>query len=70
MILLAARASVSCYGGANFNHPDFAGACIPSANGVFTARSLAKLYAVLANGGELNGVRILSRDGVNRIMQI
>lgn len=54
----------------DFNHPDFAAACIPSANGVFTARSLAKLYAVLANGGELNGVRILSRDGVNRIMQI
>lgn len=54
----------------DFNSPDFATACIPSANGMFTARSLAKLYAMLANGGELDGVRILSRDAVNRIMQI
>ncbi len=35
-------------------------ACIPGAVGLFTARSLAKLYAVLANGGELDGVRLLS----------
>ena len=54
----------------DFNHPDFISACIPSANGMFTARSLAKLYAMLANGGELDGVRILSREAVNRIMQI
>lgn len=54
----------------DFNHPDFVKACIPAANGMFTARSLAKLYAVLANGGELDGVRILSRNTVNNIMQI
>lgn len=35
-------------------------ACIPAANGVFTARSLARFYACLANGGELDGVRLLS----------
>lgn len=54
----------------DFNHPDFVGACIPAANGMFTSRSLAKLYAMLANGGEIDGVRILSRDTVNTIMQV
>lgn len=54
----------------DFNHPDFIHACMPSANGMFTSRSLAKLYAMLANGGALDGVRILSREAVNTIMQI
>lgn len=54
----------------DFNQPEFINACIPAANGMFTARSLAKLYAMLANGGEIDGVRILSRDTVNNIMQI
>jgi CubicO group peptidase (beta-lactamase class C family) len=35
-------------------------AAIPAANGLFTARSLAKLYAALAGGGEIDGVRLLS----------
>ncbi len=34
---------------------------IPAANGLFTARSLARMYAALAGGGELDGVRLLSR---------
>jgi CubicO group peptidase (beta-lactamase class C family) len=33
---------------------------IPAANGLFTARSLAKIYATLAAGGALDGVRLLS----------
>jgi CubicO group peptidase (beta-lactamase class C family) len=37
-------------------------ASIPAANGLFTARSLARMYAVLAAGGELGGVRLLSRE--------
>lgn len=37
-------------------------ASIPAANGLFTARSLAKLYAVLAAGGSLHGVTLLSRE--------
>jgi CubicO group peptidase (beta-lactamase class C family) len=36
-------------------------AAIPAANGLFTARSLAKLYAALADGGAIDGVRLLSR---------
>lgn len=33
---------------------------IPAGNGLFTARSLARMYAALAGGGELDGVRLLS----------
>ncbi len=35
---------------------------IPAANGLFTARSLARVYAALAEGGEIDGVRILSPE--------
>ena len=37
-------------------------AAIPSANGLFTARSLARMYAALAGGGSFDGVRLLSKD--------
>jgi len=40
---------------------------IPAVNGFFTARSLAKLYAMLAGGGEVDGVRLLSPQTVKRI---
>jgi CubicO group peptidase (beta-lactamase class C family) len=33
---------------------------IPSGNGVFNARSLARLYAALSLGGKLDGVRLMS----------
>lgn len=36
------------------------GAEIPASNGIATARSMARLYACLARGGELDGVRLLS----------
>jgi CubicO group peptidase (beta-lactamase class C family) len=35
-------------------------AAIPAANGIFTARSLARMYAALGAGGELDGARIMS----------
>jgi len=41
-------------------------ASIPAANGLFTARSLARLYATLAGGGELGGVRLLSSETLQR----
>ncbi len=37
---------------------------IPGANGVATARGMARLYACLARGGELDGVRLLSPETV------
>jgi CubicO group peptidase (beta-lactamase class C family) len=50
----------------DFDGEAFRGASIPAANGMFTARSLARLYACLAAGGELDGVRLLSAEGVKR----
>lgn len=35
---------------------------IPSTNGHGTARGIARVYAALANGGEIDGVRILERE--------
>jgi CubicO group peptidase (beta-lactamase class C family) len=37
---------------------------IPSGNGVFNARSLARLYGALSRGGALNGVRLLSASAI------
>ena len=47
-----------------------AAACIPAVNGVFTARSLARLYAALANGGEIDGVRLLGPETLARATKI
>jgi CubicO group peptidase (beta-lactamase class C family) len=46
--------------------PDSARYPIPAANGCFTARSLARLYACLGAGGELDGVRLLSAETMAR----
>lgn len=43
---------------------------IPAANGLFTARALAKLYAALANGGTLNGARLLSAATLARATEV
>lgn len=45
-------------------------ASIPAANGLFTARSLAKLYATLAAGGALNGTRLLSSRTLERATEV
>ncbi|MCU0821268.1 MAG: beta-lactamase family protein, partial [Spirochaetes bacterium] len=50
----------------DLNSDKMADAAIPAMNGFFTARSLAKMYAMLANGGELNGVRLLSKETLSR----
>jgi CubicO group peptidase (beta-lactamase class C family) len=44
-------------------------AAIPAANGLFTARALARVYAALAGGGELGGVRLLSRETLERAIR-
>ncbi|HEY7295311.1 MAG TPA: serine hydrolase domain-containing protein [Dehalococcoidia bacterium] len=43
-------------------------ACLPSANGHFSARALARTYATLANGGQVDGVRLVSPERI-AIMQ-
>lgn len=44
----------------DLNGPDFRSASNPSAGGVFTARSLARVYAVLSEGGTLDGHHYVS----------
>jgi CubicO group peptidase (beta-lactamase class C family) len=44
----------------DFSSPKVLSACIPSLSGLFTARDLARMYAALANGGNLDGVHLLS----------
>jgi CubicO group peptidase (beta-lactamase class C family) len=43
---------------------------VPAANGLFTARSLARVYAALAGGGRIDGVRLLSSDTLRRATEI
>ncbi|MES2917706.1 MAG: serine hydrolase domain-containing protein [Pseudomonadota bacterium] len=45
-------------------------ACIPGAGGMFDARSLARLYALLGNDGELDGVRLLEPGAVRRFATV
>ena len=47
-----------------FGRADVRRACIPGAGGIMNARSAARFFAMLAQGGELDGVRILSEERV------
>jgi CubicO group peptidase (beta-lactamase class C family) len=49
-----------------YNSPEMWRAENPAANPVGDARSLARFYALLANGGELDGVRLVSRESIDR----
>ena len=53
-----------------FIHPQFWKACLPSMNGVCTARSLAKMYAALSLGGELDGTRLVREDIVQQSAKV
>ncbi len=54
----------------DFNDESFVRASIPAANGMFTARSLARMYAMLANDGEIDGVRLIDREAVWRATEV
>ena len=43
---------------------------IPSFNGVFSARALAKMYGALANNGEVDGYQLLSPGIIEKATQI
>lgn len=43
-----------------FNHPVLRAGFVPSANGHFSARALAKLFGAVANDGVVDGTRILA----------
>jgi CubicO group peptidase (beta-lactamase class C family) len=46
------------------NHPRWRTAEVPSTNGHGNARAVARIYSALADGGEIDGVRILSRSAL------
>jgi CubicO group peptidase (beta-lactamase class C family) len=54
----------------SFNDEDLVQACIPAANGMFTARSLARMYAMLANKGELDGIRLIPEENFQDITKV
>ena len=47
-----------------FERPYVRRACIPAVGGIFNARSEARFWAMLANGGQLGGVRLMSEERV------
>jgi CubicO group peptidase (beta-lactamase class C family) len=64
-----------------FNDVAVRAACVPGGNGHFTAKGLARMYGALANGGELDGVRLCGPervaamaekvvDGVDRVLMV
>jgi CubicO group peptidase (beta-lactamase class C family) len=54
----------------DFGSVAVARATIPAVSGHFSARSLAKLYAALAAGGSLAGVRVLSPETLTRAAEV
>jgi len=50
--------------------PEFYKACIPAMNGTFDARSLAKMYAMLANKGEFEGKRFINEHIVDQAREV
>jgi CubicO group peptidase (beta-lactamase class C family) len=47
-----------------FGRPEVRRACIPAVGAIVTARAAARFFAMLANGGALDGVRLLSPSRV------
>ena len=49
------------------NRPDVRRASIPGGGGIMNARAIARHYAMLASGGALDGVRILSSERIDTV---
>ncbi|MGI8756490.1 MAG: serine hydrolase domain-containing protein [Acidimicrobiales bacterium] len=64
----AVRALASCpLTGSEPKTREWRAAEIPAAGGIGNARSVARIHSALACGGEVDGVRLLSPEGVNAI---
>lgn len=53
-----------------FNDLTWREACLPSGNGHFSARGLARMYGALANGGEIDGVRLVSPERIAEMQRL
>jgi CubicO group peptidase (beta-lactamase class C family) len=49
-----------------WNRPEIHRMVLPSGGGISTAHDLARFYGLLANGGELEGIRILKPETIGR----
>jgi CubicO group peptidase (beta-lactamase class C family) len=56
------RSEVGAYIATLFNRPSIRAAEIPGSNGIGDARSLARMYALLACGGSLDGVTLVGEE--------
>ena len=52
------------------NRPEFRRAEMPASNGHGNARSMAQVQALVSNGGEAGGLRLLSEAGLERIFDV
>ena len=52
------------------NDPDVLQAVIPAANGISTAREMGRFFACMANGGELDGVRLVEPETVETATEL
>jgi CubicO group peptidase (beta-lactamase class C family) len=65
---VAVKTLLSCpLTGAEANTREWRAAEIPAGGGTGNARSVARVHSALANGGSVDGVKILSEQGVERI---
>ncbi len=53
-----------------FNTMPFRAACLPSGNGHFSARALARMYAAHANGGTIDGTRLVSGERIAAMQEL
>ena len=53
-----------------FNDMAVRKACLPSGNGHFTARALAKMYSALATDGSVDGVRLVKPDRIPEMQRL
>src|SRR5262249_20578904 len=51
------------------NDPVVWAGSLPGAGGIMTAASAARIFAMLANGGQLDGVRLLSEERIRAFAQ-
>jgi CubicO group peptidase (beta-lactamase class C family) len=56
--------------GSQVNSREVHAAEIPAMNGIATARSVARMYALLASGGRLDGVELLDAAAVERMSRV
>jgi CubicO group peptidase (beta-lactamase class C family) len=53
----------------HYNAAEMRSGVMPSTNGHGNARAVARIYAALANGGQLDGVRLLAPETIDRMRE-